>query len=139
MKNMKRICALALAAILCMSILSACGGDPTDPWSDATYTRDTTLGEGEKTVTVEVAVNDHLITFTIKTDADVLGDALFETGLCVGEEGPYGLYVKYTNGIMADYDVNQKYWALYIDGEYALTGVDSTPITEGTVYRLAYE
>lgn len=29
MKNMKRICALALAAILCMSILSACGGDPT--------------------------------------------------------------------------------------------------------------
>jgi hypothetical protein len=136
---MKRtITALSLLLTLLL-LLSACGTDPSDPWSNATYTRDTTLGEGAKAVTVEVAVNDHLITFTIKTDADVLGDALFDSGLCTGEEGPYGLYVKYTNGIMADYNVNQKYWALYIDGEYALTGVDSTPITEGTVYRLAYE
>ena len=136
---MKRtISALSLLLTLLL-LLSACGTDPSDPWNDATYTRNTTLGEGTKTVTVEVVVNDHMVTFTIKTDADVLGDALFDSGLCTGEEGAYGLYVKYTNGIMADYNVNQKYWALYIDGEYALTGVDSTPITQGTVYHLAYE
>ena len=136
---MKRtISALSLLLTLLL-LLSACGADSSDPWSNSTYTRDTTLGEGAKAVTVEVAVNDHLVTFTIKTDADVLGDALFDSGLCTGEEGAYGLYVKYTNGIMADYDVNQKYWALYIDGEYAMTGVDSIPVTEGTVYRLAYE
>ena len=40
------------------------------------------------------------------------------------------------NGITADYDVDQTYWAFNIGGEYAMTGVDQTEITEGTVYQL---
>ena len=136
MKKTISILALVLALML---TVTACGVDPNDPWSDAKYTKDTTLGTVSKTVTVEVLVEDHLVTFTLKTDATMLGDALLETGLCQGEDGPYGLYIKTTNGILADYDVNQHYWALYINGEYAMSGADSTEITAGTVYRLAYE
>ena len=61
-----------------------------------------------------------------------------EHGLIAGEEGDYGLYVKVVNGITADYDVDQSYWAFYIDGDYAMSGVDTTAITEGVTYQLVY-
>ena len=57
-----------------------------------------------------------------------------ELGLIEGEEGPYGLYVKKVNGITADYDVNGTYWAFYVNGTMAPTGVDMTEIVEGESY-----
>ena len=101
-----------------------------------TYAADTELGEGSKTAVVEVKNEEQIITFTIHTDADTVGDALLENGLVEGEAGEYGLYIKSVNGIIADYDTDQTYWAFYIDGEYATSGVDTTPVTEGAVYRL---
>ena len=112
--------------------------DATGLWEDATHRRDMEFGKGEKTAIVEVAVADETITFTIHTDKDMLGDALVEHDLIEGEESAFGLYVKKVNGITADFDVDQSYWALYINGEMAMTGVDSTPIKEGEIYRLAY-
>ncbi|MDD5953930.1 MAG: DUF4430 domain-containing protein [Firmicutes bacterium] len=38
------------------------------------------------------------------------------------------------NGITADWDTEKAYWAFYIDGEYAQTGVDATEITAGATY-----
>jgi hypothetical protein len=97
-----------------------------------------TLGEGEKTLTVELKVNEHLITFTLKTDKATVGEALIENELVSGDEGPYGLYVKVVNGMTADYDIDQSYWAFYINGEFAMTGIDMTEIKEGEIYRLEY-
>ena len=77
-------------------------------------------------------------TFQISTDKNIVGDALLAEGLIAGEEGAYGLYVKTVNGITADYDVDKTYWAFYINGEYAMTGADSTDIAEGSVYRFEY-
>ena len=99
---------------------------------------DTELGEGKKTAVVEVKVGENQITFTIHTDKSTVGEALMEHRLVEGEDGAYGLYVKKVNGILADYDVDRSYWAFYIDGEYAMTGVDATPIKEGEIYRLEY-
>ena len=124
---------ISLTFLLC---LAACGA--TDPWATATYREDTELGTGAKTVTVEVVAKDQTVTFTIHTDKQTVGEALQEHDLLKGEEGAYGLYVKTVNGMTADYDKDQHYWAFYIDGEYALTGVDGTDITEGTTYRLEY-
>ena len=109
-------------------------------WQDlaAAYTEETTIGEGEKSVTVKFTAEEKTITFTVMTDKEILGDALIDNALIEGEEGAYGLYIKKVNGITADYDVNGAYWAFYIDGEYAATGVDSTEITEGAVYELTY-
>ena len=66
-------------------------------------------------------------------------DALLEEGLIEGEDGAYGLYVKKVNGILADYEVNQTYWAFYINGEYAMSGVDATDIVEGATYSFKVE
>ena len=111
--------------------------DPNDPWSSAIYTENKEFGEGAKTCTVLVTVGDHNVTFTLHTDEEYLGAALLAHELITGEEGAYGLYVKTVNGILADYDVDQTYWALYVDGNYASSGVDSTPIEAGRVYRLS--
>lgn len=135
---MKRTLTLALTLLLTLSLLSCSLFGDKDVWQDAVYTEDTTLGVGAKTVTVELEVEDHLITFTVKTDEEILGDALLAVDLISGEEGPYGLYVKVVNGMTADFDRDGYYWSLLIDGDYAMTGVDSTEITEGTVYRIVY-
>ena len=63
---------------------------------------------------------------------------MFEHELISGEESQYGLYIKSVNGIVADYDVDASYWAFYVDGEYAMSGVDTTEIAEGKVYQLVY-
>ena len=77
--------------------------------------------------------------FAITTDKATVGDALLSEGLIEGDEGAYGLYVKKVNGIVADYDIDQTYWAFYVNGEYAFTGVDSTPVEEGATYSFKVE
>ncbi len=64
---------------------------------------------------------------------------MLELNLIAGDDSEYGLYVKTVNGITADYDVDQTYWAFYIDGEYAMTGVDTTDITPGVAYSFKVE
>lgn len=113
--------------------------DLPDIWQDATYVKDTELGNGSKTFTLKVEVEENSVTFTIHTDADTVGKALLDLGLIEGDNGQWGLYVKKVNGMLADYDVDQTYWSFYINGEYALTGVDLTEITDGYEYSLVRE
>ena len=107
-------------------------------WSDADYVEDTTFGNGSKTVQVEVKVGEESVTFTIKTDKATLGEALLEHNLIAGEQSAYGLYVKKVNGITADYDIDQSYWGFYKNGEYMMSGVDTTEISDGEHYELVY-
>lgn len=72
--------------------------------------------------------------FEIHTDAATVGEALLEHELIAGDAGDYGMYVKTVNGITLDWDKDAKYWSLLIDGEYAMTGVDQTEISDGTTY-----
>lgn len=129
----------AFLALILVLGLCACGKTDTVK-TDMTpvYTQDTELGEGSKSVSLEVKTPDSSVKFTIHTDKTILGDALTEYGLISGDEGEYGLYIKKVNGITADYDIDQSYWSFYINGEYAPTGVDSTEITEGAEYQLVY-
>ena len=76
--------------------------------------------------------------FTVTSTKKTVGEALLDEGLIEGEDGPYGLYVKKVNGIVADYDVDQSYWSFNINGEYAMTGVDTTDIVVGNTYRFVY-
>ena len=138
---MKKIINKTLCAILilcCIICISACVPN-TDPWENAQYTEDTVLGTGANTAIVTVEVNEHIVTFTIHTDKTILGEALFENELITGEESEYGLYIKTVNGILADFNVNKRYWALYINGEYAMSGVDTTKITAGDSYSFKVE
>ena len=137
-KTFKSIISVVFALMFVVCMVSCNTAESTDVWENATYREDTEFGSGAKTVAVEVKVGDHKVTFTIKTDKETVGEALVEHGLISGDEGAYGLYVKVVNGITADYDVDQSYWAFNINGEYAMTGVDVTEITEGATYQLEY-
>ena len=56
-----------------------------------------------------------------------------------GERFAALIYVKTVNGVTLDYDKDGKYWAFYVNGEYAQTGVDSTDITAGAEYSFKAE
>ena len=100
----------------------------------------TKLGEGEKSFYFSVTDADGKETaFEIHTDKTIVGEALQDLGLISGDEGPYGLYVKTVNNITYDYDTDGKYWAFYINGEYAPTGVDVTEIDESASYSFRAE
>lgn len=158
MKNtIKSTLALILALLMTLCLFSCKKDEPETPqtpsgaeneaggtiapeglWASATYLKDTTFGEGAKTVTVKVIAGGKSVTFTVKTDAETLGDALLAHNLIAGDEGQYGLYVKVVNGITADYDVDQSYWGFSKNGEYMMTGVDGTAIADGETYELTY-
>ncbi len=93
------------------------------------------LGEGKNKFDFNVVNIEGKVTqFVIQTDKEIVGEALLELGLIKGEAGPYGLYVKEVNGIVADYDKDKTYWGFYVDGEYAMSGVDMTKIESGKTY-----
>lgn len=137
-KTIQTTLSLILVLALSVCLVSCTTVEKTGVWENATYTNDKTFGNGAKTVAVEVKAEEQSVTFTIHTDKDTVGAALLEHELIAGEESEYGLYVKSVNGITADYDTDQAYWAFYINGEYGMTGVDATEITEGATYQLAY-
>ena len=135
MKTMTRITLVALALLMVFSLVACAKVEKTGVWEDATYTTDKTFGKGEKTIALEVKAEDQSLTFTIKTDKETLADALLEHELIEGEEGPFGLYVKKVNGIVADYDVDQTYWSLSKNGEKSMVGASGTVIADGDHYE----
>lgn len=98
------------------------------------------VGEGEVQFVFEIVDGEGNVTkMAVNTDKKTVGEALVDNELVEGEDSEYGLYVKTVNGITADYDVDQTYWAFYIDGEYATTGVDQTDIEAGSTYSFKVE
>lgn len=131
------VCMVLIAAIALFA--SGCNNTtpPTQENSsvETTTAQATVLGEGKTSFSCTVKDGEgNETSFLINTDKALVGEALQELGLIEGEEGPYGLYVKTVNGITADYDTNGTYWAFYINGEMALTGVDTTEIIAGAAY-----
>ena len=71
--------------------------------------------------------------FALETDALYLGEGIVE-----GEMGPYGLMISAVDGEVADWNVDQSYWAIFIGEDYATTGADQIPIYGGDVFKLVY-
>lgn len=141
MTSIKKVLSLLVCIVLiaAMALVSSGCKDKATKVSNEPTTQSQTvvkeLGEGKTSFDFEVTDKDgNLEKFVISTDKTVVGDALKELGLIEGDESEYGLYVKKVNGIVADYDLDKTYWAFYIDGEMAPTGVDSTEIEAGKTY-----
>ena len=139
---MKKLICLILCLLLtaCLTF-SACAEEPVWDENEETIllTDGAVYGEGEKSFTFVVDYKWMETEVTVKTDAKTVGEALVALNLIAGEDSDFGLYVKTVNGVTADYDTDGSYWAFYIDGEYAMTGVDATEITEGSTYTFAVE
>ena len=160
-KLLSRILSMMLIVAMAFS-MTACGGNNTDKENPAGTegqnvaggtekdsdaqgesggeTDATVLGEGATVFTFVVVDSEgNEKTFEIHTDKTTVGEALLELGLIEGEDGPYGLYVKSVNGNTLDYNKDGMYWSFYINDEYAMTGVDVTPITENEIYSFKAE
>ena len=146
--GLNKLLALLLALVMVLA-LAACGnteqdnggaGDDANVVTDGVVADGATVGEGKTAFTVEVVQMDGTsIKFTVNTDKATVGEALLDLGIVAGDTTEYGLYVKTVNGVTLDYDADGAYWAFYINGEYASTGVDSTNIEAGATYTLKAE
>ena len=121
---MKRMISLLLALVMVFA-LTACGAKEEAPAADA--------------VSFKVVVTDldgNETAFEYSSNAASVGEALVAEGLIEGHETEYGLYIDTVNGITADWDNDQTYWAFYVGSEYATTGIDGTEIVADTTYGL---
>ncbi|MCI6957358.1 MAG: DUF4430 domain-containing protein [Candidatus Faecousia sp.] len=123
MNKMMRLilCTVLIAAMALMAV--GCGSKSAE-----------TTASGVSFTFVVTDLEGNESTFDITTSKATVGEALLDEGLIAGENSEYGLYVTSVNGMTADWDNDQTYWAFYIDGEYAMTGVDATEVTEGATY-----
>ena len=137
-----------LSLILCMVLIAAMAlfvtgcSDKTDEavLTTTVYESGSVLGEGNTSFTFSVSdIDGNESAFEVKTDKTTVGEALLDTGIIAGDDGDYGLYVKEVNGITADFDTDGTYWAFYINGEYAMSGVDTTDIVAGAAYAFKVE
>ena len=113
MKNkafLTRILCLLLIAVATVNFV-ACGGrvdntsGNTDEVVEATFTFICTHLDGTQE------------TFTITTTEEFLRESLEKEEIISGDDGEFGLYVKTVCGEYLDYNVNGKYWALYVGGQ----------------------
>lgn len=132
-------CIVLIAAMaLCISGCSDFAEEaPTEP---TVFSDGDVMGQGARTFTLIVEELDgSKISVSVNTDRQIVGQALEDLGIIKGENGIYGMFIKAVNGKTYEYEKDGAYWAFYIDGDYALTGVDQTEIQEGVVYMLKAE
>lgn len=156
--HLRKTLSVLLVAAMAVSALclTGCSGQPETPdttaqpaatTAAATTEAATTeaaaateVGEGSTSFAFQVTFADgSRQDYTVKTDSTVVGEALQDAGLIAGEESEYGLYVKTVAGQTLDYDADGMYWAFYVNGEYATSGVDTTDIDTGSTYEFRAE
>ena len=142
---MKKIIALLMALSL-LVVLTACDlGDiskkVTDKLEDTGILEESAKpNQGEATFTVVVIHKDGTEkTLTYTTKEAYVGPVLEEDGLIQGNAGPYGMEITHVDGEKAVYTEDKAYWAVYEEEEYALQGIDTTPVVDGRTYKLVYE
>lgn len=96
-------------------------------------------GAGAKAITVEIVHGDgQEKTFTDKTDFEYLGQWLLEEKLVTQEEYESGFYTLIDGESAVWSDEEHVYWALYEGEDYAMQGINETPLTDGGSYSLIY-
>lgn len=136
----KRISLSVLSCVLVVLIaVTALTGCTLGKTGAGSVVNEGDIGKGGTSFAFEVTDDKSVVTkFTVFTDEETVGAALLEVGLIEGDESDFGLYVKVVNGVKADYDADQAYWAFYVNGEFALSGVDTTEIEPGKIYAFIY-
>ena len=120
---MKKIISLLLALAMLFT-LAACGAKEEAPAEPVSF----------KVIVTDLEGNESTYEYT--SNAPSVGEALVAEGLIEAHEASFGLFIDAVDGIAADWDKDQTYWAFYINGEYAVTGIGETEITAGTTYNL---
>ena len=139
-KSMKKFLSLFLCVVLAAALaLTGCGNAeaPAEETTAAVQAAEgvTVLGEGATVFNfVSSDLDGNESHYEIHTDKKMVGEALMENELVSGTVGEWGLMVDTVGGLTLDYEKDGMYWAFFIDGEYAQTGVDATEIAAGATY-----
>ena len=134
------LCAVLIAVAALSMVGCASDNNPTATSSASTPAEVTQLGQGNVRFTFEVVGKDGAKSvFSVRTDESTVGAALLKENLISGEQSTYGLYVKTVNGITLDYNTDGMYWALNVNGEYSMNGVDSVTPVDGATYTFKAE
>ncbi|MBO5837646.1 MAG: hypothetical protein J6Q92_07130 [Oscillospiraceae bacterium] len=131
---MKKLFAMLLTLALVLS-MAAC--------SFVTVKQEQTIPEKETQATqkftvVVVHADGTQKEFSYETDEKFVGPVLEKAGLIKGENGQFGMMISEVDGEKIE-DSNKAYWAIYEGEEYAMQGIDTTPVKDGQVYKLVYE
>lgn len=126
MKSKALLSVVSLVLIAAMALqFSACSNNENE----------NPAGSAEKSFIFKVVDLDGTEeSFDIKTEAKTVGEALVAENLISGTDGDYGLMVDTVNGIKYEYTADGVYWAFYINGEMAMSGVDGAEIIDGATY-----
>jgi len=134
---MKRKVFAVLLIVLVLFATAACGGGAPAPEDvDGAFQ---SIGTGDTVFQFVITGPDETVTgWDVHTDETTVGAALLGVGLIAGDESDWGLMVTEVNGIVADWDADGAFWAFYIDGEFAMIGVDAADIEPGVTYAFVY-
>ena len=124
---MKKLFAIVLALTLLVSLV-ACG---------AAKTPEVTGGDPVHFTVIVVHANKTEKIFTYDAQPGKLGAVLEAEGLIASEGADKGMFHT-VDGEKADWNVNQSYWAFYVENEYAMKGIYDTDIEDGKTYKLVY-
>ena len=153
---MKKLMAVLMAALALTMLASCAKPAPTEKPSEAPVTEAPTekkteapteqatkpgipekqeIGKGAKTFTMTVTdAEQKEYELVIHTDKQTVGEALSEYELADISDG----FLTAILGMEASWEKDKAYWAFYINGEFAMTGVNDTDIEDGGKYALVY-
>ena len=119
------LCALLLSLVM---VFSGCGKKaPADSETELSFTFEVVHLDGTEK------------SFEVKTYKTILADALTEKGYISGYQSQYGLTIETVDGETLDWETSGAYWAVYVNGEYAMVGVSSIEIEDGATYTFKAE
>lgn len=124
-----RAAAIVMTLILAVMMLAGCGAK-----------KDGDAAAAGKNVTIEVVSQDgSSVSYDVATEQEFLKGAMDE--LAEGGEFSYeeenGM-VMTVNGVTADYEKDQAYWAIYVNDEFGQYGIADQPLADGDTYKLEY-
>ena len=153
---MKKLMAVLLAALALVMLASCAKKEPTEKPTEAPVTKAPTekptekpteapteagipakqeIGKGAKSFTMTVTdAEQKEYELLIHTDKATVGEALSEYELADISDG----FLTAILGMEASWEKDKAYWAFYINGEFAMTGVNDTDIEDGGKYALVY-
>ncbi|MCL2082655.1 MAG: DUF4430 domain-containing protein [Oscillospiraceae bacterium] len=122
-----------MPVLIAFSVLTGCS-DGEGAMGQPQEERVQVIGQGGTAFRLEVTDGNGLTAaWNVHTDETTVGDALLSVGFTDAND-----FITDVNGMKADFDKDNAYWAFYIDGEYATTGAGSTTIEPDKTYAFVY-
>lgn len=128
MKKTKSLTAALLIMLISTFLLTACA-DKAESGSTPTVV---------KSITVSVTLDGGEVKeYSISTEADTLGDALFAEGLVTEKEHKAGFYTEIC-GVKTDFQADGSWWCIMQDGEMTSVGMNDLALSNGDRYEIVF-